>query len=155
MIGSLKQSLNCDRKNIIFSFMVYQLGSPEETPEQSEHLICSFLINSLQCSEYDLVKISFATVHWLPKHKSALQPTSSMSLQSPAIVVPLSKWKTKIWFYNWYQQQDNFRKNYKTSTTVYATTAQSASKENIWTFASGKKMRWKIEGAEYCLCANS
>ena len=60
------------------------LESPEETPEQSEHVIRSFLINSLRYSESDLAKILFANVHRLPKHKSALQPSSSTSSQAPA-----------------------------------------------------------------------
>ena len=34
------------------------LESPEETPEQSDHVIRSFLINSLRYSESDLAKIS-------------------------------------------------------------------------------------------------
>ena len=59
--------------------------SPKETPEQSEHVIRSFLANSSRYSEPDLAKISFANVHRLPKLKSALQPSSSTS-QVPAIV---------------------------------------------------------------------
>ena len=45
----------------------------DETPEQSEDVVRSFLTTSLRFPESDLAKISFANVHRLPKRISALQ----------------------------------------------------------------------------------
>ena len=58
----------------------------DETPEQSEDVVRSFL-TTLRFPESDLAKISFANVHRLPKRISALQSSSTSSSHPPAIVV--------------------------------------------------------------------
>ena len=70
--------------------------SSDETPEQSEDVVRSFLTTSLQFPESDLAKISFANVHRLPKHTSALQSSSTSYSQPPEIVVKFSKMKDRI-----------------------------------------------------------
>jgi len=67
--------------------------SSDETPEQSEDVVRSFLTTSLRFPESDLAKIS--NVHCLPKHTSAIQSSNTSYSQPPAIVVKFVKMKDR------------------------------------------------------------
>jgi len=131
------------------------LESSEETPEQTGHVIRSFLTNSLRCSESDLANISFANVHRLPKHKSALQPSSSPSSQAPAIVVKFVKMKDK----NMILKRAPWARQFKKNITRHLPRSMQEQRKALLNkasklFTSGKRIRWKIEGADYCLYAD-
>jgi len=125
----------------------------EETPEQIEHVVRSFLTNSLRCSESDLAKISLANVHRLPKHKSALQPSSS-PLQAPAIVVKFVKIKDETMILKLASRARQFKKNITRHLPRSMQEQRKALlKKASKLFTSGKRISWKIEGADYCLYA--
>ena len=85
-------------------------------------------------------KISFANVHRLPKHKSALQPSNATSSQTPAIVVKFVKIQDKIIDFKTGNKSKTVSKEYyKTSARVHAGTAQSPSKESFQTIYFGEK----------------
>jgi len=96
---------------------VPQVGNPwptvssDETLEQSEDVVHSFLTTSLRFPESDLAKISFANVHRLPKHTSALQSCSTSYPQLPAIVVRFLKMKDRNMISKLAARARQFKKN--------------------------------------------
>jgi len=151
--SEIVSELRSKEYNLLFHGL--PLESSEETPEQTEHVISSFLTNSLRRSESDLAKILFANIHRLPKHKSALQPSSSLSSQAPAIVVKFVKMKDKHMILKLAPRARQFKKNItrhlpRSMQEQRRALLKKASK----VFTSGKRIRWKIEGADYCRYAD-
>ena len=127
----------------------------DETPEQSEDVVRSFLTTSLRFPESDLAKISFANVNRLPKRISALQSSSTSSSHPPAIVVKFVKMKDRNMISKLAARARQFKKNItKHLPRSMQEQRKSLLRKASKLFASGKKIRWKIEGAEYCLYAN-
>ena len=152
--SEIVSELRSKEYNLLFHGL--PLESPEETPDQSENVIRSFLTNSLRCSESDLAKISFANVHRLPKHKSALQPSSPTSSQAPAIVVKFVKMKDKNMISKLAPRARQFRKNItKHLPRSMQEQRKALSKKASKLYTSGKRIRGKIEGVDYCLHADS
>jgi len=85
--------------------------SSDETPEQSEDAVRSFLTTSLRFPESDHAKISFANVHRLPKHTSTLQSCSTSYSQLPAIVVKFVKMKDRNMISKLAARARQFKKN--------------------------------------------
>jgi len=151
--SEIVSELRSKEYNLLFHGL--PLESPEETLEQSEHVIRSFLTNPLRYSEADFAKISFANVHRLPKHKSALQLSNSTSSQAPATVVKFVKIIDKNMVFKLAPRARQFRKNITKHLPRFMqeqskTLLKKASKH----FTSGKRIRWKLEGGDYCFYVN-
>nr|CAB3263741.1 mediator of RNA polymerase II transcription subunit 30-like [Phallusia mammillata] len=130
--------------------------SNNESPDQTEHIVRTFLTDKLQYPHSDLTKIEFSNVHRLPRRSSSTANTGpSDLLKSAPIAVKFIKMSDKRKIHSLAGRARSYNANI---TRHLPTSMQSQRKLLIHHankfYKQGKTIRWKILQADYCLFVN-
>jgi len=128
----------------------------KEVQERTEHLVRSFITNTLRFPPAEMEKMQFSNVHRLPKRVSAFESRNNDRAKLvPRIVVKFSQMKDK----NSILRLAPSARKFNAAITRHLPLAFQQQRKALLEkakrlYRAKKKTRWTIVDSEYCLCAD-